>query len=706
MTDRHPRSDAAGTSAIPGKDAGPSLRYRLGIDIGGTFTDLCLLDEATGGWTGLKTPTVPSDLARGVANGLELLERRGVRLGSIEYFVHGTTIGLNTVIQRTAPPVALVVTRGFRDLLEIGRLRLPIPWNFYSRRATPLIPRECVLELSERMLHSGASLVEPSVEDLERTVDQALDLGVEAIAICLLHSYANPEHELALKEHLLRRAPSLSVSCSAEIWPQIREYERALATVINAYIRPAMVRYLDGLERILEEKGVAARPYLTRSNGGIMTATSTREEPIQTLLSGPASGVLGASRAGLEAGFDNLITFDVGGTSADVAVVVERQIGYSREEHVGDFPVILPAIGISSIGAGGGSVAWIDGSGVLHVGPRSAGANPGPACYGMGGLEPTLTDAFVVSGYLRPERFAGEHRLDAAAAERAMEGIGSSLGRDMAQAADAIIRVALSNMYTELSGVLERKGLDPRDFTLVAFGGAGPLLACLLAEEANVGRVLVPSSPGTLCALGALEADVMSDFIRSVHWPLTGLPKERLAGVCDDLEVRARAWLRYEAPPVADVEFHWSADMRYEGQSYEIDVPVPGRLLREAEGAAIGDAFHRLHVKLFAHCDPAAPVEVAAIRLRAVGLMPRSRNRLLVNPARRQAEAISRRDIVYRGDWMSSRIYSRDDLASGHSFAGPAVVEQSDSTCLVPGGWRAAVDERSNLLLMRDGKAT
>lgn len=676
-------------------------RYHLGIDIGGTFTDLTAVDTETGQRFAAKTPTVPSNPARGVANGLTLLTDQGIDIRQVGYFVHGTTIGLNTIIQRSAPPVALIVTEGFRDVLEIGRLRLPVPWNFYSRRPTPLISRNYVVEVKERILRNGEPLLDLTTTEMERVVQEVESLGVGGVAICLLHSYANPDHELALAQVLTMRWPALFVSCSAEIWPQMREYERALVTLMNTYIRPSMVRYLAGLDVALADAKVTAPPYLTRSNGGIMTAKTARDEPVHTLLSGPASGVLGAARAGIAAGFAHLITLDMGGTSADAAVVQSGNIDYGNEERIGDFPMILPAIGISSIGAGGGSIGWIDGAGVLRVGPHSAGADPGPACYASGGMQPTLTDAFLVCGYLDPEHFAGGRQLDAAAAHRSTEDLGRVLGMDTTAAADAMIRVALANMFMELTGVVERKGLDPRDFTLVAFGGAGPVVAALLAEEINIQRVLVPASPGTLCALGALEASVMSDFIRSVHWRLDMIDLERLHTVCRALHERAEMWLEREAPGGSQSELHWSADMRYSGQSYEIEVPLEDEWIASGNRRRVAAAFHTLYERLFAHSDPEAAVEVVAIRLRALRHVSPSHSEMGPRSSVERDRTVRRRPIVCRGQTRTANVYVRPNLDVGRTIEGPAVVEQMDSTCLVPPGWSVNVDDIGNLLLMR-----
>lgn len=675
------------------------MRYQLGIDIGGTFTDLSLYDNRTGQLVGLKTPTVPENPAQGVRNGLQLLADRNVPADEIGYFVHGTTIGVNTIIQRRGARIALLVTEGFRDVLEMARLRLPSPWDFYAHRPIPLLPRELVLPVRERMRHTGAVETPLTAAEIDRAVAEVAALDVEGVAICLLHAYANAAHEQALQDALRERLPHLFVSCSSDVWPQMREYERALVTTMNAYVRPPLDRYLTDLEQSLREQGLPARPYLTRSNGGIMTTTAAKEHPVQTLLSGPASGVTGALGVATRAGFGDVITFDMGGTSADVALISGGSLEFSREAQVGEFPLFLPVVGVVSIGAGGGSIAWLDGAGVLKVGPRSAGADPGPACYGQGGTEPALSDAFLLCGLLNPERFAGKARLDVAAAEAAIAPLAESLGLSTAETAGAIVRVALATMYTELSGVLERRGVDPRDFTLVAFGGAGPTVACLLAAEMKILRVLIPSAPGTLCALGALQADVAADFIRSVHWNLSLPVSGAVQAAMDTLEAQARDWLRHEAPAVDQTDLRWTADMRYVGQAYEIETEVEPVALRAGSGAALANAFHAAHERLFNHADLQAPVEMVNLRVRAIGQLPQ---RLEGEPDLTHtalAAPTGTRAVLIDGKPFEAAIYQRDALGQGQQIAGPAIVEQPDTTTVIPAGWAARVDRVGNLVV-------
>ncbi|WP_329251425.1 hydantoinase/oxoprolinase family protein [Actinoallomurus sp. NBC_01490] len=676
--------------------------YRLGIDIGGTFTDLSLVDTVTGERTELKTPTVPAAPAQGVANGIAALAERGIEPSRLEYFVHGTTIALNALLQRSGARVALLVTDGFRDVLEQARVRIPIPYDFYSHRSAPLVPREFVVPVRERVTPAGVER-ELTATEVDRIVSVVRDLEVESVVIALLHSYRFPEHEQALEHALVEALPHLTVSTSSYVWPQMREYERTVVTVMNAYVQPVMTRYLADLERTLDRLGVTVRPYITRSNGGIMTVSAATSSPVDTLLSGPASGVVGAMNSAKAAGLGNLITFDMGGTSADVAVVEDGRAGLSREEQIGDLPVIIPAIGISSIGAGGGSIAWLDGSGVLKVGPSSAGADPGPACYGLGGKEPALSDAFLLSGYLNPATFSGGLSLDAGAAESALRPLAASLGLDVAQTASSVIEVALANMYTEISGVFERKGIDPREFTLVAFGGAGPVLACQLADEINIGQVFVPRSPGTLCALGALAADVMSDFVRSVSCPVADEAPAELATAVDELIERASVWLDHEAPAVAETTLRWSLECRYVGQSYEIDVPVEQPWLRDWRPELIRTAFHDEHERLFRHCDRDAAVEIVDVRTRAVGLMPDVPEQDAPCPAGHGAPG--KRTVMIGGKSFEAAIHPRDRLTTELRVEGPAVVEQSDCTTVIPPGWTARTDEFGNLLVEKGAQA-
>jgi N-methylhydantoinase A len=676
-------------------------RYRLGIDIGGTFTDFSLLDEETGHLTGFKSPTVPADPARGLIDGLRtLLAELAVEPAAIVYLVHGTTIAVNTVIERKGADLGLLVTRGFGDVLELQRLRLDNPVNFTATRPTPLIPRFRVGEVTERILADGTvdTALDPVdlLAEAERLVERE---GVEGLVIAFLSSYRTPQHEVEAKRLLARRYPNLAVTCSHEIWPQIREYERTIVTVLNAYVRPQVERYLERLEGELAELGVRVPLYITKSNGGVTTARDARDATVQTLLSGPASGVIGASHVCRQAGYLDLITLDMGGTSADIALVRDGQPTYSTDEVVGDFPVVMPAVGVSSIGAGGGSIAWLDQTGVLKVGPRSAGADPGPACYGRGGREAALSDAFLLCGFLNPENFVGGRlRLHPEAAAAAIRPLAEALDLTLDEAAEAICEVATANMYAAFSNVLARHGIDPREFSLVAFGGAGPIQACFLAQEFHIPRIIVPPAPGTLCALGAMSADVKSDYIRTLHRRLGATTAGELQAECAELEARARRWLTEAAPPMGASALAYSADLRYVGQAFQIPVPTDPAWLRDGTLDQLREAFHERHERLYAHADRAADVELIDLRATVTGVTPKLRlPRLPRGPG--QATPFAHRPIHYRKERHQAGVYRRLDLLAGQHVEGPAIIEQDDTTTVIPAGFRADVDDFGNLVI-------
>jgi N-methylhydantoinase A len=691
--------------------SGGSGRYRVGIDIGGTFTDFAVHDTVTGSLQHLKVPSVPSRPVDGIVHGLQVLAReRNVALDQVEYFVHGTTIAVNALIERKGARLGMIVTRGFRDLLIIQRLRVPRPQYWYGSRPEPLIPRERIHEVDERLAADGSVISPLDQESLANAVRAAVSQGVEGLVLLFLHAYRNPAHERAARELVAAIAPDLYVCCSHEVWPQMREYERSIVTIVNAYVMPPVERYLGELDSRLQALGVRATPLITRSNGGVMTARRARSATAETLLSGPASGVMGAVRVCGLAGIHDFITLDVGGTSADVAIVEGGAPRTSLSEHVADFPIMMPVVGVSSIGAGGGSIAWVDSEGVLKVGPQSAGADPGPACYGKGQPRPTVTDAFLAAGLLDPANFAGGRiALDPSLAHRALETIAPALATDVAGAAHAILAMTVAGMHAELSNLAARRGIDPRDFALVSFGGAGGLLACWLAEESGIERVLVPQSPGTLCALGALSADLAGDFVRSVVLHLSD-SLEPLEGALDALLAQADQWLRDESPMGADAssgavrpQLSFSADMRYVGQSFEIEVPVEAEWVRTRDRAALERAFHECHERIYAHAQPGAAVEVVDLRLRVTGeaARPPLPAPASAEPGSLPSAAGSREVLSAQGGRQHWPVYRREALKGGHRFDGPAIVDQPDTTLQVPRGWQAFVHPSGSLLLER-----
>ncbi len=683
-------------------------RHWLGIDIGGTFTDFALFDTQTGDLLGLKVPSTPHEFAEAVRVGLaRLADEHGVDLCEIGTVVHGTTIAVNTLIQRTGARLGLLVTEGVRDVLELQRLRLTNPFDLHGSRPLPLIPRARVAEVRERLRADGrvdTPLDEADVREATQQLTRA-GQGVEGLVISLLHSYRDPAHERQARAIAEAAAPGLPVTASSDVWPQAREYERTALAVLDAYVQPKVRRYLEGFEQALTSRGAPATPLVTKSNGGIMPVAAARTQTAATLLSGPASGVIGAAYVAGRAGLSNVITLDVGGTSADMAVVENGRPRVSTSEHIGGVPVMMPVVGVSAIGAGGGSVAWVDDVGLPKVGPQSTGAEPGPACYGRGGKDATLTDAFLVSGFLDPDRFlGGRMRLDRSLGEAAIARFAGRLGMTPDEAAESVVRVAVSNMYAEFTKILSRAGVDPRDFALVAFGGAGPVVGALVAREVGIPAVFVPRSPGTLCALGALSADIVNDAVRTVHTRVEPALVEAgaLRRHYDVLRTELVDWLQRFGAGAGPAGFRHAADMRYVGQSYEIDVPVELDWLAPGGGAPLLTAFHHAHERAFGHADREAPAEIVNLRMQLRAERPRVPLEELPAGSTTPAARTTRR-IWLDGRPTEARVFDRAALGRGARLEGPAIVEQPDTTVLVPGSHVGEVDRFGNLMIRREG---
>jgi N-methylhydantoinase A len=670
------------------------MGLRVGVDVGGTFTDFVAFHEDPGATRAFKLPSVPSDPAGAVVEGFRRLIAEGADPGEVALFVHGTTIALNALLQRGGARVGLLVTRGFRDVLQLRRLRLEGAPGFFVEQRPPLVPRRDIREVGARLLADGTEIRPLDAAEVVAAAEELVEAGCEALAICFLHAYRTTTHERAAAAAIRERLPGVHVTLSGEIWSQQREYERAQIAVINAHVAPVMERYFQRLVASLAELGVKAPVFTTKSSGGIMSAARAAERPVETLLSGPASGVVAAAALGRAAGYDALIALDMGGTSADIGLVEDGDVRTSTENAVGDFPVIMPAVDIASIGAGGGSIARVDASGVLKVGPHSAGADPGPACYGRGGEGPTVTDAYVTLGMIDPERFlGGELPLDEEAARHACGRVGAPLGLDDEEAAEAIVRVATSNMFARLLPLMAQRGANPRDFTLLAYGGAGPTHAFYLAREVGFDRVLVPAVPGTFCALGCLMADVRADFVRTVYAPLEELSDERLASAFDELRAEAERWVAEERFGAATT-IGYAADMRYRGQSYEIAVALP-----EPDGgfrARVVEAFTETYERIYGYSDRSAPVELVNARAHVVGATPKPR--LAASAGGGGADPHAHRRVRFEGAHHDAAVYERGDLLPGETLAGPAIVLQYDTTTFVPPGARLEVDRVGNLV--------
>ena len=679
------------------------MGYRVGVDIGGSFTDFAVFDEDTREIHSLKVFSRPDEPGSEVIAGIaQLYERYGIPPDQISYFTHGTTVGINTVIQRSGLKLALFTTENFGDVLEIGRLKTADMYHLLSRRPDPLIKRNMVFGITERMAADG-SVRQPLDEDsVRRAARAALEAGAEGIVISLLHSYRNPAHELRVKALVQEVAPDLPVSCSCETWPIIREYERTITAVTGGYVQPKVAHYLTSLQIALKNAGVSPEPRLTKSNGGVMTAEQGKRDCVQMILSGTAAGVIGASHVAATCGIPQCMSLDIGGTSADIAVILDGEPQYGVGEQIGDFQIHIPSVSVSSIGDGGGSIAWVDSLGVLQVGPESAGSRPGPVCYGRGGTRATITDAFVACGLVGHTGLGyNAVSIDAEAARRAVGELAQQLGTSVEETAEAIIQIAVSGMFAEVSGLVSRYGIDLREFSVLAFGGAGPMLGCLLARELNVKEIVVPANPGTLSALGGLIADLKSDFIKTVYLDLTDANLETIHEEFTRLAEQAGAWLLEEQGTLDHAKLVFSAEMRYRGQSYELDTLLAHDGIAGLSVADIARAFHAMHRKIYQHADEHAPVQIISLRVLISGRNDKPEfARHSLTPG--DASPARRIPVWLDGGTQDVGLYPRTSLRAGHRFSGPAVVAQDDSTTVIPQGYLCQVDEYMNLRISKE----
>ncbi len=673
---------------------------RVGVDIGGTFTDFCVFDEDSGALHTLKVLSTPDRPGEEVLAGLREIERRhGVKPSEITYFTHGTTVGVNTVIQRQGINLCLFATENFEDVLEVARLKMPDPYDLFSRRPVPLVTREKVFSIPGRMLFDGTEDAPLDEDAVHAAIQGVRGVGGEGIVVSLLHAYRNPAHEARVVEIVEGEAPDLFVVSSHQVWPIIREYERTVTAVVAGYVQPRVAHYLGSLQTALAAAEVGAEAMITKSNGGVMTAEAGKTRCAQMLLSGTASGVIGACQVARMANVADALSLDVGGTSADVAVVRAGEPQYGVGEMIGEFPIHIPTVSVTSIGEGGGSIAWVDPHGVLKVGPESAGSNPGPACYGQGGTRATITDAFVVSGFLGAMGLAyGEVSMRTDLAREAIGAVADQISMSVEDTAEAIIKVGVSGMYLEVSKLVSRYGIDPREMSLVAFGGAGPMLACHVAGDLNMRRIVVPPTPGVLSAFGGLIADIKNDFIQTVYLDLEAATAAAIGKGFATLRDEAMQWLRQEQNFAGEATLLYSADMRYRGQSFEIDTLLGSDDIEAGDVAALAAAFHQEHERLYEHADVEAPIQVINLRLVIVGVPPKPELPPLA-AADGEPEPIQTIEVYAQGAWQGAAIYRRDDLRAGHRFEGPAVVAQDDCTTIVLDGFRAEVDGHGNLIL-------
>jgi len=681
-------------------------RYVLGVDVGGTFTDLALIRVSDACSFFHKTSSTPADPSLAVADGIQtLLQQARVEPGQVQYFGHGTTVATNAVIMGRTALTGLITTEGFRDVLEVRRMRQPHNYDIRIDKPPPSVARHLRRELHERVYLSSDPPVPPDMTALAAIAGDFEREGVEAIAVCFLHSYVKPAHEAEVAAAIRRRLPGVFVCASHEVLAEFREYERISTTVLNAALGPVMSRYLNALEARAGAMGLTA-PKILQSNGGVASATEAGDHAVRTLASGPAAGVTGAAHLALKADIPDIITFDVGGTSTDVCLIENGRPMIARQREIHGYPVRFPMIDVHSVGAGGGSIAWVDEGGFLHVGPQSAGADPGPACYDRGGVLPTVTDANVVLGRLPPDALLGGRMPIRADLARKVieERVAKPLKLSLEQAAQGVLTILNENLMQAIRVISVEKGFDPRRFTLVAFGGAGPLLASQLARELGIDRVLVPTHPGLLCAHGLLVADVRSDFSlsRIAHFAQTGA--DGINAGFTDLQASVDAWFERERIASSQRRIERALDLRYVGQSYELTIPVQREAFESSSVAALAERFRDEHIRVYGYAQN-GPMQIVTYRITASTPVNTAAagGSNAASPAPENAQIGTRpAHFLEDGGFVACPIFDRTRVGPGVRISGPAILEQMDTTTVVHPGQVAQVLSTGDLLLTFD----
>ena len=697
-----------------------TYKYRLGVDIGGTFTDATLINETTGEIRVGKVPSTPQDPSQGFMEATHrILREADVSPNEVEYVVHGTTVATNSIIEGKVARTGFITTDGFRDLLEIQRQIRPSLYDLQFEKPRPLVPRYLCFGVPERLDAQGhvlTSLDEFAVRDIAEELRQE---NVESIAVCFLHSYINPIHEKRTGEILRETFPNVFVSLSSEVAPEFREYFRASTTVINACIRPIVERYLQSIEAQLREEGLEAELLVMQSSGGVFTFSAASEKPVFMVESGPAAGVIAATYLGSILEHPDVISFDMGGTTAKVGLIQNGTPRITKDYEVGTaaqtgmgasrgagYPIRTPVIDLVEIGAGGGSIAWVDSGGVLRVGPQSAGADPGPVCYRMKGTEPTITDANLVLGRLNPHYFlGGEIELDIEAAQQAIkEKCADPLGLNLTTAAHGIVEIANAAMVNALRLVSIQRGYDPRDFVLTAFGGAGPVHANRLAAEIEAPTTIIPMSPGTTSAMGLLVTDLKHDYSTTLIQRADQLNTTTMNATYQELETQGQASLEREGMRPEDITFLRQVDIRYVGQSYELMLPMPAGRLRKSEIDRVLEQFHIEHDRAYGYSAPAEPTEFVTLRLTAIGKIAKPHLHELEKGTNDITKALKATRSVYFAEsngYIECPVYDRYRLGAECILKGAGIVEEIDSTTVIHPGYQAQVDKFGNLILTK-----
>ncbi len=679
---------------------------RIGIDVGGTFTDVVMVDESRGLWTYTKTPTTHGDLAQGVLRGLdETLVGAGSDLGTEDYLIHGTTIGTNAIVEGKGARVGLITTAGFEDVLEIRRVARPkaAAFDFEVDNPPPLVPRYLRRGVVERVDSAGRVHLKLDEQSVRDCVAYLREENVEAVVVSLLFSFLHPAHERRVAEICSEMHPTALVSLSSDICPEFREYERTCTTVMNGYLGPVIRHYMDDLQQRLQDRYGVVHLHIMQSNGGSMGAHVAADHAAHLINSGPAGGAIAAAFVARAIGHEKAIGADMGGTTFDISVIDDGVPKTTTWGGVTEYPIKLPMVDLKTIGAGGGSIAWVDEGGVLYVGPQSAGSNPGPACYGWGGTLPTVTDANLVLGRLNPAYFLGGALPlhPDRAAEAIDRHVAQKMDMNVDDAALSIIRIANATMAKGISVVSVERGYDLRDFILIPFGGAAANHAVAIAKELNMPTVVVPNLCGNLSALGLIVSDIVHDHVRTVGLRAADVEPGRLADTFREMEIEALAQLEQEHVRAEDVGLEWSADLRYEGQSWELNTPIARTAHLDARAMAdIVDSFHALHRQTYSYSEPSQPVECINLRVKAIGRNPGvTLPRFSRSPRASDSITAHRRVMIEGGAWSTVPIYERHLLQPGDELAGPALVEERLSTTFVPPGCAARVDKFNNLMI-------
>ncbi|MGY1987605.1 hydantoinase/oxoprolinase family protein [Blastococcus sp. SYSU DS0669] len=683
-------------------------RVRIGIDTGGTFTDVVAVDEETGRTTTTKTPSTPADPAEGFLTGVrKVLDLMGLTGEAVTAVSHGTTVATNQLLEGKLDRLGFITTEGYESVLEIARQSVPDGYgnSYFWVKPPRIVPADLVRTVRGRLDHTGAE-VRPFDEDDARAAARFFrDAGITTIGVCFLHAYADDTHEQQMLQVIREEHPGAVVSISSQVLREYREYERSVTTLVDAAVKPKVAAYVTNIRTRLDEIAPGVPFYVMKSNGGVLSAGEVVHQPITTMLSGPAAGALGAALIAGTAGFDRVLTCDGGGTSTDVTVVIDGEPALTTEGSVGDYPSKIPMIDVVTVGAGGGSIAWLSPEGTLKVGPKSAGADPGPICYPNGGDQPTVTDAHVVLGRIPPHLLGGEIPLSVEAARDGLQQLGAKLDMDLERTATGILEISAWNQANALRQVTVAKGLDVRDFTLTTFGGSGSLLACRLMDILNLPRTLVPPNPGNVSAFGLLTVDVRNDYVQTVISRHADLDLHRVRTVYADLEAQARVALDGEGFGREQQRMQRTADLRYVGQAFEVRVPVGDGELDRAAAEEVAQTFHAAHRQLYGYDfadDPRQAVEWVNLRVSGIGPIRRP-DLVELEPGEGGADrAVTGSRPVFFDEWVETPTYDRARLAPGDVVPGPAIVEEFGSTVPVHPGFAATVDTHGNLLLTKE----